>query len=469
MLKTILFNILIFILLIAFPSHLFADYIFMKDGTFKKGRIEERHENSIVFMSEGSQEKATIKADKIRRIVQKPLVYDKVMIHKNETTKAEGWLVDYDENGYTFRTDQNKDDEFHISMNEVLFFETAITPKNVTGKTTTTNIQLQWSEPETKVQSYKIYYKLKGTGLFQTAGDAKTTNYTITGLKGNTSVDIIVKSVTSEGFESLPGKALKISTLNSPPSKPGEIRTSIDKRIVSIYWKKSDDDDGSIKGYSIYHGNRTSKEKLENTNKLEFSYLINNPANRNQFTIRAIDDMEAESEPAITDEIYLHYFYISAGAEFVSPMGGFSNLYDAGWGMIISTSVNNYLLYGLTFGVEAGYYSLNSGKYFNNNDYNSITLIPFIIYGGYKINIFDRITLEPSVGIGYCYAAMDYINSKNKVKDSEITPYYKTGLRFLHQWGSISAVFGLFYSGILEKDKTWNLLIVNMGIGWMLY
>ncbi len=462
-------NILIVsLLLIGFQINLYADYLFLKDGTHKKGKIENRNTISVVFNREGSAEKETIPIYLIHRIVAKPLVFDKVIIHKKDNAKIVGWLVDYDDKSYTFRNEQNMNSEFHIDVNDVLFFETAITPRGITGKSTTSCISLQWKEPEQKVQSYRIYFKTREQELFQIAGNTNKTEYDISGLKGNTAYCVIVKSLNSEGFESLPGKILDSSTLNNPPSKPGEIRSSINKRIISLSWNPSNDSDGKVMGYAIYRCAGDECEKVSTINKSEVSYTMKNLALNNRFSIKAIDDVNTESEASTTEDLYVQYLNISASAGYVSPIGEFGKLYGMGMGASLTFSLNNYLFYGLVIGAEAGYYSFNSGNDYKNTTYNEFTAAPMIVYSGYRLLFVDSIIVEPMMGAGYCYAMMTYNISNQKYSEAEITPVVKAGMNILYVRGVLSAGIGLYYSRILENKQTWSMMMLNIGAGLML-
>jgi len=103
-------GIIIFIILII-PALLHAEYVFLKDGSIVKCKIENETAASItVRLADGKQR--VINPKDVMRILFTELYMGKIFINKTDGTIIEAYMVDEDQTTYTFRKDLYKPQEF---------------------------------------------------------------------------------------------------------------------------------------------------------------------------------------------------------------------------------------------------------------------------------------------------------------------------------------------------------------------
>lgn len=384
-------------------SALYAENIILNDGSIVKGKIESRDNVSILITAEGTDQKQTIMVNNILKIITKPIYIEKVVIHKKDGISAEGFIVDYDDSGYTLRGNLINPEEVTILKQDVLYIDSRLNPVNIAVESTAGNILIKWSNPGVDVKGYRVYFKLKADAAYKLSGETDKKEYNITGLDNATGYEFLITSLTNDGFESLPGKAVILNTNEQTADKP----ESVSKQNIP-------GDDNSTK----ISGSKDSEFKVD------FGYAV--------------------------------------------PTGSFADLFDSGYYGLISLISNNGHMFGLSYGIQTGFYTFSSGNHYKNFNYNDFYAIPVIIDAGYKFIFFKNLSLEPSIGLGYCFAGMDYKDQNNiSVSSKEITPIIKAGLSISYLFANINVGLGVYYSDIIESDTQLNSIMLNLSAGHM--
>ena len=466
--KTIRFLVLSAILLFSVNAN--ADYIILNDGTIIKGKIESSDQTSAVIVKEGTTEKVTITSDKINKKITKPVLLEKLTIYKTDNTVLDAYCVDYDQSFYTFRKEINNPDEIIIPVKDVLFISSRLNPPNITFESAPGTVKLKWASANEKIKLYRIYYKKKTVTPYMLAGESDKNEYIIQNLEAGTDYEVIVRSVTEDGFESFPGKAASFTTVNLPPDKPG----SVSKKDVPgsnnfiLTWNRSKDRDGSVKGYNIYKKSGSGYVKAGTSDTTEYTGKKSSPAVIQKYQIKAVDDKGLESDGVESESFYIKYYEVKADIGYLIPSGDLADLFGSGFSGLLSFSVNNYFLYGLTFGLETGCYTFGSGKKFENYTYESFYAVPLLMNGGYKFVFIDSIVVEPSIGLGYCFAGIKYKGAEGEnISSTEFTSIVKAGVSVSYVMGKMNAGAGVYYSDIIESEKQLGSIMISLSAGYM--
>ncbi|WP_020658144.1 PQQ-dependent sugar dehydrogenase [Amycolatopsis benzoatilytica] len=104
-------------------------------------------------------------------------------------------------------------------------------------------------------------YEINRGGNTLKVVDGKTTSATVDSLTPNTSYDISVIAYDAAGNPSQPSNVLAVKTPPSndktPPTVPGSLKvTGSTSDSVSLSWKASTDDSGTVAGYDVYQGDK---------------------------------------------------------------------------------------------------------------------------------------------------------------------------------------------------------------------
>jgi len=457
-------------LVLFLTNNLYADYLILNNGNTIKGKIESSNQINTIIINDDTGEKQIIPIQHIQKTIIKPIYIEKLSIHKTDKTIIEAYCVDYNQTSYTMRKELNSSEEIVISLQDILYVGTKLNPINITSEIKESSILLKWSAPHNLINSYKIYHKTNTETEYKLSGVTDKTEYLVEGLTGNTEYTFLIRSITDEGFESLPGKPINITTLNSQPDKPGTIirkeSTANDEIITN--WGPSKDSDGTIQGYNIYLKSGSEYKKIASTEKKEYSFNIKNPLTQITLQIKAIDDKNLESEGIESEAFYIQYYDIKADIGYLIPSGELADLFDSGLSGLLSFNVNNYYIYGLSLGMQSGYYTYNSGKKFNNYNYQSYTVIPLIVNTGYKYFLGEKLYLEPSVGFGYSYAELEYKDGNNKtISSNEFTPIIKAGMSISYNIEDFNIGLGVYYSDIIESEANLSSIMINLSYEYM--
>ena len=454
--------------LLLITSSIYADYLILNDGSIIKGKIESSDQASVIIIKASKNQKQTVQMRNIQMIITKPLYLEKLTVYKTDRSTVSGYCVDYDESVYTIRKKINRPEKLRILKKDILYSDSKLNPENVASSTADDSIKLKWTSPVEAVKSYRIYFKTKNETDYGLSGETDKMEYLIAGLEGSTKYDIMITSVTTDGFESLPGKPIEISTTNRPSFKPGCVfmkETSLIDDSITATWRQSSD--GQVKGYNIYHKTNDDYIKSENTDKTEYITGIKGTQTKQSFFIKAFDNKSLESPGTFSEPYSIDYIEIKCKAGYLFSSGDFSDLFDSGLAGLISISTDNYYQHGPSVGAETGFYYFNNGKNYKNFSYNRFYAVPLMIDLGYSYTFYDNFFIEPSLASGYSFVGIEYKDENGSVSSIEFTPVVKAGFSLSHIIDNMDMGCVISYILIIEKNTQAGFTMLELNAGYM--
>ena len=443
--------------LILLNAPVMAEHIFLKDGSIIEGKIENETLESIIFIkNDGTKQKYNL--NNIIRFVYKELYMGKLYVQKTDGKGLELYMVDENKEFYIFRFEINKPEEIKIKRTEVLFIS-RMNPLNLQAiKVDTDRIDLIWLPPYNKVNKFKVYYKNSLIEKFKLAGDTSFKKISITNLKSNTQYFFIVTAVDSNNYESLPSNEIKETTKNIRPNPPKNIKLekiwSPDKKNFEmiVKWDPAIDPDGQIIEYIIYKRENKAEEIFARTNNTAYSIKSLNPLSKKTFFIRAVDNMEDESENSSslkTKNLFIWDIGVRAFAIFPNlPYGYF---YNTGWGLLADFLISDLFLEGFGFGLEIGYFQLPGRAEYPHILRNN--LVPVMLALQYRIGILKWLYIDTRLSGGYLYNSIDYDLYQIS------TSYSSSDSRFITRFSNC----GIMIAGIGIGFNTSDLFSLSIG------
>ncbi|MEK5238906.1 fibronectin type III domain-containing protein [Paenibacillus sp. FSL L8-0470] len=232
------------------------------------------------------------------------------------------------------------------------------TPSNLSGTSPTySTVVLTWtgSTDNVGVAGYNIYRDGTLVNISQ------ATNYTVTGLKANTTYAFTVKAIDAAGNLSAASNAVSIKTADSndktAPTAPASLVVVPAITSASLTWTASTDNVG-VAGYNIY-----ADGELQGTSaKTSYTASGLTGATSYTFSVKAFDDAGNESaasnsvgiitgdpgniqviDPGIIDKYTTWYVGINGADKPASPtVAKLSPLENGGLGMTFNLQTENY-------------------------------------------------------------------------------------------------------------------------------
>ncbi len=454
MYKSILFTLTIISAILVIPPAGHAEYIFKKDGSIIQGSIIRDGAKAVTFRRSDNRKLITVPQSDIMRIQYTQLYMGKVFIRFTSGKVIEGYMVDEDQETYTFRKDLYKPEEFKIKRTKVMFL-TRSNPTDLAAKAGTTWIELKWNPPFVKPESYIVYLKSSSEKKFRVAGKLEDTSFKVTGLKSNTKYSIYVTAIDKEKKESLPSDEVKSATVNIKPTVPDlSISQSFEKNgklKAVLSWNPSTDADGSVKGYNIYKKKDGRFVKISQTRNTSHSIPGLDYKDTHIFLVRAVDDLGTESEKSITVSTLKKRWGLSMEAVYFMPKGNFADIADSGMGGLVKAEISNLLTRNLHIGIESGY--VQSGGFEEEVEY--FRMIPVTACCGYSLHPSRLLTITPALSAGYAYLEVSYMKGGGSVYKTESAwePIASAGLDIDFNFNrNFSITLGGRYGALFEKD-----------------
>lgn len=149
-------------LLLLFPAVFFmiifathparGEFIFLKNGEIAEGTIVSDSAKSVK-LRKADNTIIVVERDNILRILYSKLKIGKLYIQKRDGEGIVAFIVDEDQDGYTFRKDLYKPEEFVLSRSDVLFMaEKNPSGLKVKGEIGTDRVSLVWLPPMTRLR-----------------------------------------------------------------------------------------------------------------------------------------------------------------------------------------------------------------------------------------------------------------------------------------------------------------------------
>lgn len=401
---------LIFFMLFFNIRNVRSEFIFLKDGSIVSGTIVKDAATSITVQKQ-DKKLETIQRANILRILYTRLNLGKIHVQMRDGKNFEAYIVDEDQESYTFRKNLYKADEINVKRNEVLFIADR-NPSGLKGVADTGEIALTWFPPYNPVKHYLVYHKEKSEKEYRAAIKSKRTSYTLTDLKSNTAYLIKTTAVDEKDEESLPSNELAIVTKNIPPLRPGKVtlkqELSKDKKrtVVKLEWEAAKDPDGTVKEYRLYKEENKGPAQIAKTGNT--FYEIPAGIEPNDLFIRAVDDRGDESgDRAVFTGSWMH---VRLGVSASYPFATLDNLVGYGFGGTAGIYFTGFLFNDLAFGADVGYLYWLSDR----DLLNAMHMIPAILWAGWKFRVGDRFALIPAAHAG---AVTMYSNYKSRGED----------------------------------------------------
>lgn len=447
-----------------------AEAVFLKDGSIVDGTIESDSAAAVTVRLSDKKRKQILRKD-IMRILYTELKMSKIYIQKRDGEGLVAYMVDEDRVSYTFRKELYNPAEFVLNRSDVLF----ISEKNpsglkVDGEIETDRVSLKWLPPYDDVKKYNIYMTKNKSGKYEVIDSTKDKTITLKNLTSNTTYYILVTSVDISDYESSPSNELKITTKNISPDKPeitsyGDINA--DER--KIIWKASNDPDGKVEKYKIYGTKDDKREMIAEIKKPE--YILKKALEYKRVEITAVDNNGSESDSS--DVKLLKNTVIGFYPGVIIPLGKLGEMYNIGYGGMLTLSEKNLYFRNFEAGVSAGFYYaeeknlLKDGK----SNYDTFMMAPLLINAAYRFEFWDNYSVTPSFSFGFTYINMKYINlntmtyAPEENTDDIIDPTIKCGLGLGYSITetisvSLTGEYGMF----VEESGPISFVIAGLGI-----
>jgi hypothetical protein len=470
-------NIIILIMLLAITMPISAEYVFLKDGAIVEGTIISDAAGSVVIRDKDKKIRQ-IPRTNIMRILYTELYMGKVYVQKTDGKNVICYMVDEDRESYTFRKELYNPEEFKLKRDQVLFMARG-NPTGLEGEAYTDRVDLKWFPPYNPVKRYRIYIKGPGDKKFILADESRSKSSTINDLKSNTKYQFHVTAVDDAGDESIPSNEFAVTTKNIKPEKPDNISLtknySSDRKTYTaeLKWNPSADSDGTVKGYNIYRddigmdkptGKSSAPAYSANNLIAEMDYF---------FTVKAVDDMNEESEEgAFISTRERPFVLVEVKTGYFMPQGRLGEMLKNGYGITLSLYKTDLLLRNIEAGFSAGY------RMFEGNDdtTDSSYMIPITANLRYRFPIIQDVALVPEISGGYFYNSIDYMKLNHSTLQTEMItntafePAMICSLNLDYKFTErVRAFAGGDYVNIFESDGRVNLISANAGISLMFY
>jgi fibronectin type 3 domain-containing protein len=456
-----------------------AEYIFLKDGSILTGKIEYETATAVSFLKNDGK-RLLVEPKNILRVLYTELYMGRVYVQKIDGKGLEVFMVDEDQEYYTFRHELYKPEEIRIKRTDVLF----MARKNPTGlqalKIDADRIDLTWFPPYNQIKYYKIYFKNKEDDKYTLAGDTYSKSFTIRNLKSNTRYFIIVTAVDRDNYESLPSNEIKETTKNIRPDNPGNIKINkaADKSgknsQANISWNPANDPDGTIVKYRIYSLKINKKELIGETKDLK--YIINSEILNNRIMVSSVDNIGDESSGAeafFYSKLNAPHFEIMPGVIF--PLEKFGHMNNIGFGGMISFSLQNLFFMNFEMGLTAGFYYLQGKDQqdMKNILYQDFFLIPVYLTAAYNIRFGTVFILKPVVSAGGTYIDMKFFDRNKTAAEGQnmhlqiFSFSFKAGLVSEFRISdTLSLSLGCEYGAIVQNKGLLSFIMLNAGVGF---
>ncbi|HPS56628.1 MAG TPA: fibronectin type III domain-containing protein [Spirochaetota bacterium] len=391
-------------------SSLRAEFIFLKDGSIIEGTITSDAADYLTLQTKDKKEKQITRSN-ILRILYTRLSLGKVYVQKRDGKGIEVYMVDEDQESWTFREDLYKPVEFKLKRTEVLFMAEK-NPSGLEGEAWTDKIELKWLPPYNKIKHYTVYIKTSEKGKYEPVASTENLDTTIKKLKSNTTYWVIVTATDTDDYESLPSNELKITTKNILPDAPGivsadnAVSTDGKTSVFRIKWKTGTDPDGKVIKYRLYgmkEGERVLIKEISTT-----EYDLADLIQYQSLELASVDDKGDES---VASRIAIGKLFIGIHPAVIVPLGNFADLGEMGYGAFISCSYTGLWLENMVTAIDLGYFYITGKDQLESTGrkVNMIHMAPLMLRGGYEFRVTEGIALTPALSLGYAYTCIDYV------------------------------------------------------------
>ncbi len=306
--------------LIFFTSPAGAEHLFLKNGKIITGKIVNENAARFTVRTEDGKTVTVERAD-IMRIQYANIYLGRQYVRLTDGRVIESYLVDEDQDSYTFRNELFNTEEFTVPRSKVLFFARS-NPTNLDGTPDTDSISLKWDPPYKTPKYYKVYLKQEAQPRYGEPVKMRGTTHRFTGLKTKTKYRIKVTAIDKEDNESLPSNDITLFTniLPAPPKvrRVNSLSKDGKEMMAKLTWSAARDRDGIIVKYNVYILKEVEFKKVGDTEKLEYTVTGLDPKKKYNLIVRSVDDNGAESPYDIAKQ--KKRFAILAAGYYAMPL-----------------------------------------------------------------------------------------------------------------------------------------------------
>lgn len=457
---------LIFLLiLILLPAGVFAELVFLKDGSIIKGKILSETASTVVIRNDKGKVKR-IPYGKIMRTLYTEIYLGKQLVRLTTGRSFEAYVVYENRKKYVFRYKLNEPEEFEIPRDKVLYLSRN-NPTELDGRPDETSVRLTWNAPYSPPAKYAIYYRYAGVGKWKKAGESHNTSYEMKNLKKKTTYQFMVKGVDKEGKESLPTNVLVIKT-NIPPSKPRKVAV-IEKKsaggkemTVNMKWKPATDEDGGVTHYVIYEVDENRLKKRGETRNTSFSIRNLDPEKKYRFHVAAVDNDNTSSE--LPDLRPRHRFGLMLYGHYNMLLTKNMDNVKNGISVTLHADYQFFIRNGFILSAVVGTsFTLHGNKKGTADEKN---LIPLGFWGGLGVGyeVTRWLSLNLKVMGGYMLSILDNRTSNEQTRSNDLglNPMFEANF-FIGERLVLSVNLG--YLGIFYKENMLHDMQFGAGVG----
>lgn len=460
-------------LLILFYSHLYGEFVFLKDGRIIEGKVVSDSSDYIILKT-GSGKEQRLDRSLITRTLYTNLNMSKLYVQKRNGDSFVAFLVDEDRDEYRFRKELYKPEEFSVPRKDILFMSEK-NPSALKGEPSSESIRLSWLPPYGQVKVYRIYIKQKKSDEYKMAGSTKKAEITISGLKSQTEYLFIVRAVDDTDYETNPSNEIKVTTKSILPNRPDVTVSRDEKNNWVLIWNEASDSDGKVEGYRIYLENDGKysliKETKKNTGIVPYSAIFDS------VHVRSVDNNGDESEP----EDYRNDWRFIVSPLYALPAGEMKTFAGNGYGAALDISRRDILFNDLELGIGGSWAGVEGKKDIGggNSSVKSLDIFSGGMFLAYRIPLnFDRfshydiISVFPkfSAGVTALRFGYDMLDNTGAVDEKKsnivIDPFVKGGL-FVEVGLSRNFFFtvGGEYMYLVDSVKGLGMVIISASAG----
>ena len=395
--------------LVLLTCRLYAEYIFMTDGSIIEGKIVSDAADYIVFQETKGKNKQ-IKRKNIMRILYTNLNMAKFYIQKRDGQSFVAFIVDEDRDDYLFRKDLYKPEEFKIARKDVLFMSEK-NPSALKGEPGVGSIKLSWLAPYGQVKYYNIFMKRNKEDEYSVRTTSGKTEIILTGLEVNASYYFKVTAVDDTDYETNPSNEIQVITKSKTPGSPIVRGDKDDKGNWDLTWEEPPDEDGKVESYRVYTEKDGKyallKETGDKTAVVPFDTVYDT------IHVRSVDNTGDESDP----DDYRRDWRFTLSPQFWFPAGNMSEIAGGGFGVTAEASQRDLFMNDLELGISAGWMMVEGKKKIGEDCSNvtSLLMYPLAFFAGYRFpyrfdifNHYDIISFFPRVSTGLMIMQVDY-------------------------------------------------------------
>jgi len=423
--KTTGILLIIGIMTLSLAMEIRPEVIFLKDGSLVQGSVTQDAAEYITVRKEDNKTEKILRKD-IMRILYTKLNMGKIYVQKRDGKGLTAFIVDEDQESYTFRKELHSPAEFTLKRVDVLFIADR-NPSGLKGEAETDRARLEWFPSYDPMKRYHVYIKKKGE-TFALADSSKKPAIVLHGLSSNTEYVVRVTGVDMEEAETTPSNEFKFLTKNVPPGRPGKlVKHQEPGGATVISWDAAVDGDGKVTGYRLYAKVKGKRALVGETGKT--TYSVQDAPRYKRVEVTAVDERGDESAGAAIRLVPMG-ISMNLSPGLLYPMGTFGEMGAVGYGGLISFMMNDIIIRLFSVGMEGGYYYLPGKDAIETEAQKThrLQIIPFFIKLQYHQKLYKQLYLAPSLSIGGAYVDLTYITREkstlldNEKKSSAIEP-----------------------------------------------